>query len=647
MLEEAVFLENIVQFAKDEWKKGEREEAISLLRDALLWPQTQDMVKELLKKWGVEYLDSFMGGHSEDIVKLVVNSTGTLLYSLSIKGIIKVWDATTLNELKTLHLPNVGGFALSPDGQYLAVIIDYINIDIYETVDFKHVGRLVVGHVDDEESYDTFPVIYHVSSISFHPDNRLIAFGIGSDFVKIIGFPDGNVLKSIPVNSTTIINVAFSPDGNYLAYNDGTSLKVIKASDDWPLVSELQSKSYSFLDFIWNKLSNRLYTLSHKTLYRYNFRKKNIDKSYALLMDSPRSLAIHPDNRRLAVIDSHGIRLFRTWKFAEVGFYTGRNFTFHPVEKQAYLSEEEGVISAVDLNDNKTLAMSIKHHTISCVQISLPGNSAAVGLGDRVVFWDFSLKKRLRTYSLNQYGNVTCLSLSPSGDSICMATRYGYKVVDMQTLEEKKSAEVITVDMEGNTNGVAAFSGCGGKMVFGSYNRIVFYSLPAYKVEVKLECRDGWVTGIGFFGGSGKIYSIINNQYTLIWDLETGKVVKNLYGIVINISENGKFYWMLSRPQQSIELRSTNDHSELKTVPFPLKPALLVSNHDGSFLACAIDNSIKLWDVNAACECETVFGHSGNVNSIAFSHDSRYLISSSHYEAMITDLDVYRTMIGQ
>jgi WD40 repeat protein len=644
MADESLYIDNIIQFASDERDKGNVEEAIALLRDALLWPQSQDPIGALLARWGISYLDSFMGGHSEDIIKLLVNSKGTILVSLSIKGIIKIWDAETLNELKTLHIPHVGGLSLSPDGQYLAVTTEYIHADIYETGDFKLVSRFTVGHVDDEEAYEAFPVIYSVSSISFSPDNSLIAFGVGSDFVKIFRFPEGGKLADIPVNSTTIINVLFSPNGQYLAYNEGTMLKVLDAGNSWSLVSTLKSKSYSFSDFVWNGASTRLYALSHKTLYGYNVKKKNLEKSMALDMESPRSLALSPVTKALAVIDTEGVKMFRARTLKEIASYKGRIFIFHPREKQAYLSEEEGVISTIDLSDNKTLAMSIKHHTISCVSLVLRSGVAAVGLSDRVVLWDLAAKKRLKTHTLNPFGDVSSVIPDPAGTCLYCSTQYGYKTVNLDTLEVEKAVKVIKIELEGQARGNVAFSRSGGKVAYASFGRIAVYPVSSHDPEVTLECDEGIVTSLGFFNDPDLLYTVINDYYTLVWDLKAQKSLGNLYGAIIGLIDNGDMFLLYNRSQQELEVRRSSDRSViLDTIPIPLTcPASrMILSPDAATMACAAGKTVILWDLDREKEITTVYGHSGNVITLSFSHDGKFLVSNSQYEAMITDLARY------
>ncbi len=41
------------------------------------------------------------------------------------------------------------------------------------------------------------------------------------------------------------------------------------------------------------------------------------------------------------------------------------------------------------------------------------------------------------------------------------------------------------------------------------------------------------------------------------------------------------------------------------------------------------DNTIKLWDIGSQSELATLRGHSGGVNSVAFSADGKYLASGS------------------
>jgi WD40 repeat protein len=361
----------------------------------------------------------------------------------------------------------------------------------------------------------------------------------------------------------------------------------------------------------------------------------------ALDMESPRCLALSPVTKALAVIDTEGVKTFRARTLAEVGSYRGRIFVFHPREKHAYLSEEEGVISTIDLADNKTLFMSIKHHTISCVTLVSQRGMAAVGLSDRVVIWDIESRKRLKTHSLNPFGEASSIVPDPSGSRLYCSTQYGFKSVNLDTLELEKEVKVIKIELEGQAKGNVAFSSCGRKFAYAAFGRIAVFPVSSHSPEVSLDFEEGVVTSLGFFSGTDFLYTVINDYYTLLWDLKERKMIKNIYGSVIGLKGGGNEYVLHNRGQQELEIRACADHSVLRTLPMGYKASRMILGPGGAFLACTVEKTIRLWDLDREEETATLYGHSGAIVSLSFSHDGALLISNSQYEAMITNLSVY------
>jgi WD40 repeat protein len=187
-----------------------------------------------------------LSGHSDRVYGLAFSSDGRLLLSGSRDGTLRLWDATTWQELSMFnacghwavffapddaHVATEDGsvwhiasgeqvrhtnasnahVTFSPDGDWMASAGYNAPIELWSTADWQIV-RTLPGHTD------------RVFGLAFSPDSALLASGSGmgpsdvSDFaVKVWDVARGEKLCTLSGHSGDVHAVAFSPDGELLA----------------------------------------------------------------------------------------------------------------------------------------------------------------------------------------------------------------------------------------------------------------------------------------------------------------------------------------------------------------------------------------------------------------------------------------------
>jgi WD40 repeat protein len=206
-----------VMLAEAAWREGH----VGLAHDRL------DAVPLDLRHWEWRYLKRTcsgsiftLHGHIESVSSLAYSPDGAHLASGSADGTVKVWDARTGQEVRTLawHTLTVSSLAFSPDGAHLASGSDDHTVKVWDVGTGQEL-RTLRGHT------------MQVRSVAFSPDGAHLASGGDDNTVKVWNVGTGQELRTLRGHTKWITSVAFSPDGANLvsgSYDD--TLKVWNAS---------------------------------------------------------------------------------------------------------------------------------------------------------------------------------------------------------------------------------------------------------------------------------------------------------------------------------------------------------------------------------------------------------------------------------
>jgi len=176
-------------------------------------------------------------------LKLEFSPASDQLFSVSHDGSVKSWDleGNLLNALLPgFELVNIG---LSPDGSLLATIPSDGPVRLWSVPDFDWVGDL-----GGTGGYDT-------SDVAFSPDGQYLAADLVTSLF-VWSIPDKIELRGA-ITPTNSMAVAYSPDGSYLAYGDLNNV-VLSSSDGLQIVKTLTGHQAPVFDLVFSPDSSLL-----------------------------------------------------------------------------------------------------------------------------------------------------------------------------------------------------------------------------------------------------------------------------------------------------------------------------------------------------------------------------------------------------
>lgn len=583
-------------------------------------------------------------GHVESIRSVVYSPDVRYIASSSRDNSIKIWDSKTYRELHNLKKIKNDDFApdhlaFSPNGRFLAgtggggaivwdVATGLIQHKLEQTSRFRDDlsgiayspnGRYIVAGIHDGFYNDLIfwyadsgkidrivkgERIYGPSNntvLAYSPDGRFIASGSDHRTIKIWNITKGKEVRTLKGHSERIISIAFSPDGR----------RIVSSSSDGIIKIWSPSKDRSLKS--WNNDS------SYRTHVTYS-----------------------PDGRFLVSPGSNNIKIFD----ANTGV------VLRHIENKANSSKDE--IGYLDYSPNGRFIVSgddggsiVVWDAISGKRLRSFGGSttrvqdlefrqdgtqfATVSQNGLIATWGTEKGRRLKRLKTGRFASA--LAYGPDNRHLAVKNIRDVRVYDLNTGKRvrkwRNESSVFQIEHDG-----LAYSSDGEHIVFSSRENLEIGSVETGKKLGSIEGGKELINFVAYSPNSQLIASstdydikvmeaatgktLLNLEHassssrkgarTLVFNNDGSQLVTvNLNNLVVCNTSTGKKLWS----RRADEIINVISYS-------PVGDQIISGGNNGS---------ISIWKRRG--EPVKLIGHTGDITSVAFNFDSRFIVSSS------------------
>ena len=330
-------------------------------------------------------------------------------------------------------------------------------------------------------------------------------------------------------------------------------------------------------------------------------------------------------------------------RLSQMGMYTDARKVLNTLDRNLR-GWEYGHLMCRSVKKDLNKLLTLKGHSgeVYSVTFSHDGKriASAGGYDKTIKLWDTTTGKGLLTLK-GHSGPVYSVAFSPDGKRLVSGSRDG-----AITLWDTVTGNAL-LTCKGHSDKVwsVAFSPDGKRLASGSLDKtIMLWDTATGNELLKLRWQSKGVLSVAFSLDGKRLASVSQDQTIKIWDTVTGKEMLTLEGHSdwvqsVAFSPDGKRLASADRDgaiklwdeDETIKLWETITEKELLTLKGHSGGVESVAfSPDGKRLASgSLDKTIKLWDTVTGKELLTLKGHSYRVKSVAFSPDGRRLASAS------------------
>ncbi len=581
------------------------------------------------------------GGHSTSITAVAFSPNGRWLASGSQDGGVKIWEAASGRELRTLpgHDQPVTALQFSPDGRWLATASEDRTVKIWDVNNSRQI-RSLEGHSAI------------VTSVAFSPDGQLLASGGRDHTARIWEVRTGKELHVLDKHGKDVRSLAFSADNKRLATGSLDTLVKIWDTSSGREIATLQGltdpvAALSVLD------QGIVLSLSERgTVKRWDSATGQDARSIPGEADSIIAAAISPDGSRLAWANlDFEIKLQDLNAGKVTLFYAGKSditsLAFSADSTSIAWGTADNNIRIREIGSAREIACSSNTDAMAAVAFSPDGRWLATRSSDlSVKLWDLKAE-RTTMIRVGEPGPPRANGAPPPriGSTVAFSSdgwlAWGAPDKSIRVMEVATGNQMQPlISRRGNLTSAArtlAFHPNGRMLTAGAGdNTVTIWDLGRRSEPRKREEHTDAVTAVVYSPDQQWLATGSLDQTIIIRDPESGLPVKTLQSMqedgVTALAFSPDSRWLASGgADNTVKIWEAASWSLKQT--FKAHDASITSvsfSSDGKWLAAASwDRTVHVWEVTSWKEGEILSGHSGPVTALAFSPNGRLLATAS------------------
>jgi WD40 repeat protein len=578
-------------------------------------------------------------GHDRYINAIAFSPDGKKVISGSADNTLILWDVASGIEMRRFigHLPGyttpmVKCVAFSPDGKQVFSAANDFSLKLWDIASGKEIYTI-----------SNLPEI--VCSIAFSPDGKLAVSTDGNDGAKLWDVTTGKEIKlfKYALYGGSNSKAVFSPDGNYIATTGGMlrlwdvkTGKIVKSYNDYG------SSSYSVA---FSPDGKYLLFDSDKDMILSDVNTGEIKKIFKGHTEDVTHVAFSSDGTKiLSGSNDDTIKLWDVLTGKEIRTFTGFSYAIEDIAfspNNKYMISASDVIKLWDISSGKVIRTFARNqNNVSSVAFSPDGKFSLSGNWDKTMkLWNL-VNCTIKTFEGNSIG-TSLVHFFPDGKrAVSGGGNERFALWDLVTGKEIESYDGLNMAMADTSLDISP----NGKQFLIPYrNGFNLYEFSKDKlIGVKGFSVSGKVVDVAFSPDGKYAVSVDNvlednNVYSYhmvrLWDMNKFTLLKEIkfsdYVLSVAISPDDKFVLIGNKRDVSIwgiaegrVVMNMEGHTgNVNSVAYSSDGKKALSGSD--------DGTLKLWDIKTGKEIKNMSGHSGVVNSVAFSTDGKYALSGS------------------
>jgi WD40 repeat protein/serine/threonine protein kinase len=471
----------------------------------------------------------FRANHGTQIHCIAYSRDGKFLATGSRHPTIKLWQADTLREIRTLygHADRVRSVAFSPDGTRLASASYDKTVKLWD---------LRTGQVLLTKKHRN-----HVFSVVFSPDGKRVASAsqettVRDHPIRIWDANTGEEVLTLRGHTWTVTSLTFSPDGRFLA--SGSHDRTVRLWNTVTGREEAVFKGHTggVSGVAYSPDGQRLASASEDRTIK--IWKTAIRQEPPTLKgpvdDSIYDVAFSPDGKELAGGSNDGsVALWDASTWEVVGILRGlkgavRGVAFSPDGRRLAAASMDGTIRLWDTTSRREI-LTLRGHTDAVYSVAFDPNAARLASSSRdktIKIWD--LVTGLNTMTLRGHEDtIRRVAFSPDGRLLASASQdMTAKLWDPAT-----GVEIITCQGHPHIVNCIAFSPDGKKMATASDDESVrVWETATGKQILILKGHSREVMSVAWSPDGKRLISGANDRKLKVWDVATGQEALTLPG---------------------------------------------------------------------------------------------------------------------